>query len=86
MSATGVIYTDSKGKIHRAFVRDKGEVILSAGAIGSPQLLLLSGIGPNSYLSSLRIPVVHQNLDVGNFMADNPRNNIFIVVPFALDA
>jgi choline dehydrogenase-like flavoprotein len=29
-------------------VREKGEMMLSAGAIGSPQLLLLSGIGPRS--------------------------------------
>ncbi|KAI5348852.1 hypothetical protein L3X38_001739 [Prunus dulcis] len=42
-----------------AFVRGKGEVILSAGTIGSPQLLLLSGVGPKSYLSSIKIPVVH---------------------------
>ncbi|XP_060672357.1 (R)-mandelonitrile lyase 1-like [Ziziphus jujuba] len=79
LSATGVIYKDSKGRTHRAFVKDKGEVILSAGAIGSPQLLLLSGVGPVAHLSSLHIPVVYSNPDVGNFIADNPRNNINIV-------
>ncbi|KAH7544613.1 hypothetical protein FEM48_Zijuj01G0004300 [Ziziphus jujuba var. spinosa] len=74
LSATGVIYKDSKGRTHRAFVKDKGEVILSAGAIGSPQLLLLSGVGPVPHLSSLHIPVVYSNPDVGNFITDNPRD------------
>lgn len=77
----GVIYTDSKGKTHRALVREKGEVILSGGAIGTPQLLLLSGIGPVSDLSSHQIPVVHPNPYVGKFMADNPRNTISIIAP-----
>ncbi|KAF3452834.1 hypothetical protein FNV43_RR03267 [Rhamnella rubrinervis] len=85
LSAIGVAYTDLKNRSHRAYVRDKGEVILSAGAIGSPQLLLLSGVGPDSYLSSLQIPVVHPNPYVGKYMVDNPRNNINIVVPFTLD-
>ncbi|XP_015874030.3 (R)-mandelonitrile lyase 1 [Ziziphus jujuba] len=85
LSATGVVYTDSKGRTHRAYIRDKGEVILSAGAIGSPQLLLLSGIGSVDHLFSLRIPIVHTNPHVGNFMADNPRNGIDVVSPSALD-
>ncbi|KAA8535483.1 hypothetical protein F0562_030486 [Nyssa sinensis] len=59
LSAVGVIYSDSTGKSHEARVRPKGEVILSAGAIGSPQLLLLSGVGPQQYLSSLNITVIH---------------------------
>ncbi|PON38626.1 Long-chain-alcohol oxidase [Parasponia andersonii] len=84
-TATGVIYTDSKGKSHKALVHPKGEVILSAGTIGSPQLLLLSGIGPHSYLSSLHIPIVHSQPNVGKFMADNPRNNINLIIPFPID-
>lgn len=40
----------------------KNEVILSAGAVNSPQILLLSGIGPEAELRALGIPVVH-NLD-----------------------
>ncbi|KAF3452833.1 hypothetical protein FNV43_RR03266 [Rhamnella rubrinervis] len=85
LSAMGVIYTDSKGKTHKALVRDPGEVILSAGAIGTPQLLLLNGIGPVSDLSSLQIPVVHANPYVGKFMADNPRNTISIIAPKPLN-
>ncbi|KAL6291927.1 hypothetical protein ACE6H2_000069 [Prunus campanulata] len=64
LSAIGVIYRDSFGRPHRAFVRGKGEVILSAGPIGTPQLLLLSGVGPERYLLSQRIPVVHLALCV----------------------
>ncbi|XP_062078571.1 (R)-mandelonitrile lyase 1-like [Humulus lupulus] len=80
-SAIGVIYSDSNGKSHTVLLRHKGEVILSAGAIGSPQLLLLSGIGPHSYLSSLHIPVVHSQPNVGDSITDNPRNNVNLVIP-----
>ncbi|KAF4368110.1 hypothetical protein G4B88_001014 [Cannabis sativa] len=48
----------------------------------SPQLLLLSGIGPHSYLSSLNIPIVLSQPNVGDFIADNPRNNINLIIPF----
>lgn len=86
LSAMGVMYRDPQGKTHKALVRDrKGEVILSAGAIGTPQLLLLNGIGPVSDLSSLQIPVVHPSPYVGKFMADNPRNTISIVSPKPLN-
>ena len=66
-------------------MRPKGEVILSAGTIGSPQLLLLSGVGPSAELSSRGIPVLQPQPNVGKFMADNPRNTIVIAVPFTLD-
>ncbi|EXB94933.1 (R)-mandelonitrile lyase 1 [Morus notabilis] len=84
-SAIGVIYTDSNEKSHRVFVRRNGEVILSAGAIGSPQLLLLSGVGPYSYLSSLHIPIVQSQSNVGKFMFDNPRNAVTLKSPFPVE-
>ncbi|KAM7480683.1 hypothetical protein LguiA_028896 [Lonicera macranthoides] len=84
-SAIGVVYRDRIGEYHHAMVRDRGEVILCAGAIGSPQLLLLSGIGPRPYLSSWGIPVVHHLPHVGQFLYDNPRNGISIVPPMPLE-
>nr|3RED_A Chain A, Hydroxynitrile lyase [Prunus mume]3RED_B Chain B, Hydroxynitrile lyase [Prunus mume]3RED_C Chain C, Hydroxynitrile lyase [Prunus mume]3RED_D Chain D, Hydroxynitrile lyase [Prunus mume]3RED_E Chain E, Hydroxynitrile lyase [Prunus mume]3RED_F Chain F, Hydroxynitrile lyase [Prunus mume]3RED_G Chain G, Hydroxynitrile lyase [Prunus mume]3RED_H Chain H, Hydroxynitrile lyase [Prunus mume]3RED_I Chain I, Hydroxynitrile lyase [Prunus mume]3RED_J Chain J, Hydroxynitrile lyase [Prunus mum len=81
VTAIGVIYKDSNGTPHQAFVRGEGEVIVSAGPIGSPQLLLLSGVGPESYLSSLNIPVVLSHPYVGQFLHDNPRNFINILPP-----
>ncbi|XP_038889699.1 (R)-mandelonitrile lyase 1-like [Benincasa hispida] len=86
LSASGVSYSDPKGKLHTAFIREKGEIILSAGAIGSPQLLLLSGVGPKYHLSSLKLPVVLHQPHVGEFMSDNPRFSPTIVLPFQLVA
>lgn len=84
-SAIGVLYRDQNGKFHHAILRDRGEVILSAGAIGSPQLLLLSGIGPRPYLSSWGIPVAHHLPYVGHFLYDNPRNGITILPSVPLE-
>ncbi|KAJ0599403.1 putative (R)-mandelonitrile lyase [Helianthus annuus] len=67
-------------KYHIVHVRTNGEVILSAGAIGSPQLLLLSGLGPTSNLTSLNIPVVRDHPFIGQFMADNPRTGVNILL------
>ncbi|KAI5348817.1 hypothetical protein L3X38_001704 [Prunus dulcis] len=78
VTAIGVIYTDSNGTTHQAFVRGEGEVILSAGPIGSPQLLLLSGVGPESYLTSLNISVVASHPYVGQYIYDNP---LFFPIP-----
>lgn len=47
------------------------EVILSAGALRSPQLLMLSGVGPNETLSKLDIPVVSALEGVGQSMHDS---------------
>lgn len=48
------------------------EVILSAGAIGSPQLLMVSGIGPAEHLREHGIHVVADNPHVGEHMQDHP--------------
>lgn len=49
----------------------KGEVILSAGAIQSPQLLELSGIGDGNLLRGLGLPVVHNLPAVGENLSDH---------------
>ena len=48
-----------------------GEVILSGGAINSPQLLMLSGIGPGTHLQDMGIPVIHDAPEVGANLADH---------------
>ncbi|QYZ68822.1 GMC family oxidoreductase [Neotabrizicola shimadae] len=52
-------------------LRARGEVILSGGAINSPQLLQLSGIGPGGLLSSHGIAVVVDNPNVGDHLSDH---------------
>ena len=47
------------------------EVILSGGSINSPQLLQLSGIGPQALLGSLGIPIIHANENVGANLQDH---------------
>ncbi|KAK2653282.1 hypothetical protein Ddye_013138 [Dipteronia dyeriana] len=78
--AVGVIFKDEKGNQHRAFLANnpRSEIILSCGAIGSPQMLLLSGVGPRAELEKLNISVVLDNKFVGKGMADNPMNTIFV--------
>ncbi len=51
--------------------RCRGEVILSAGSIGSTQLLLLSGVGPGAHLRDLAIPVVLDRPGVGENLQDH---------------
>ncbi len=66
--ATGVMYWQH-GELKRADVA--GEIILSAGAIGSPQILQLSGIGPGAHLQELDIKVVHELPGVGANLQDH---------------
>ncbi|XP_073054021.1 (R)-mandelonitrile lyase-like [Primulina eburnea] len=84
-SAIGVVFRDQMGRYHHAMVVNGGEVLLCAGALGSPQLLLLSGVGPRPYLASWGIPIAHHSPYVGQFLYDNPRNGISIVPPNPLD-
>ncbi|KAJ4777316.1 Glucose-methanol-choline (GMC) oxidoreductase family protein [Rhynchospora pubera] len=81
--AFGVIFWDQNGRKHKAYL-NKGtdnEIILSAGALGSPQLLILSGIGSRDQLGALNITVVLDQPMVGQGMSDNPMNAIFVPSP-----
>jgi choline dehydrogenase len=49
----------------------RGELLLAAGAIGSPQLLQLSGVGPGELLHDLGIPVIHELPGVGANLQDH---------------
>lgn len=66
--AVGVEYVRG-GQTH--VLRAKAEVILSGGAINSPQLLQLSGIGPAGLLQGLGIAVVRDNPNVGDHLSDH---------------
>ena len=65
---TGVDFV--QGGEHKR-VRARAEVILCAGAVGSPQLLQLSGIGDAERLNALGIPVVHHAPGVGENLQDH---------------
>ena len=65
---TGV-EVDSGGE---TFVAEGNEFILSAGAIGSPHILMLSGVGPADQLRNVGIQVVHELPGVGQNLRDHP--------------
>ena len=57
-------------------IAQKIETVLCAGAIDTPRLLLLSGIGPKQHLSSLDIPVVADIPGIGQNLLDHPETII----------
>lgn len=67
-NATGVIFTH-ENKYYQ--VNALKEVIISAGAFQSAQLLMLSGVGPQKHLQSLNISTI-QDLEVGSTLRDHP--------------
>ena len=68
--AIGVEFT-RKGQIVQA--RARAEVVLCGGAYNSPQLLMLSGIGPGEALAHLGLPVISDLPGVGGNLMEHPR-------------
>lgn len=80
-TAVGIQYTHTKGNevVRGQSVAARVEVILSAGAINSPRLLELSGVGDTARLQSVGIPVVVDNPFVGENLQNHP------VVPLSFE-
>ncbi len=68
--AVGVEFADQAGAVHAVRAR---EVVLAAGAVLSPQLLLVSGVGPRAELERLGIEVVADSPGVGAGFSDHPQ-------------
>ncbi|RZC58894.1 hypothetical protein C5167_006199 [Papaver somniferum] len=89
--AYGVIFTDASVIKHKAYLNQesglgsKNEIVLSAGALGSPQLLMLSGVGPADHLRSLNITVVVDQPLVGQGMSDSPVNAVYVPSPIEVE-
>lgn len=73
--ATGVEYLDQDGEVQ--VVGASREVVLSGGAYGSPQLLMLSGIGPADHLAEHGIDTVVDLPDVGRHLKDHLHAGLF---------
>jgi choline dehydrogenase len=67
-NAEGVRY-EKDGQIHTAMA---GQILLTAGVYHSPQILMLSGIGPAAELRKHGIPVVHELKGIGENYHDHP--------------
>lgn len=68
-TAVGVEYVSKDNRLHKAGARR--EVILSGGAVSSPQILQLSGVGPAERLRELGIDVIHDLPGVGENLIDH---------------
>ena len=66
-TATAVRF-EKKGKIYE--IKATKEVVLSSGSVNSPQLLMLSGIGPAAHLNTIGIPLI-ADLPVGDNLQDH---------------
>ncbi|KAL1960165.1 hypothetical protein VTO42DRAFT_8708 [Malbranchea cinnamomea] len=74
VTVTGVDITLQSGE--KLTLRARRETVLCAGAIDTPRLLLLSGLGPREQLASLSIPVVKDLPGVGENLLDHPETII----------
>jgi choline dehydrogenase-like flavoprotein len=78
LAATGVEYSNADGEVRK--IQARREVVLSAGAVGSPHLLMLSGIGPRRELEDVDIACRFDLPGVGKHLKDH------LMVPFVFEA
>jgi choline dehydrogenase-like flavoprotein len=79
VEAKGVEYRNATGELKVALA--SREVILSAGAVGSPHLLLLSGIGPQSELETVGVSTIVDSPHVGKHLKDHIQVPLFFPAP-----
>jgi choline dehydrogenase-like flavoprotein len=70
LTASGVEYTSNNGTT-KSTVKVKKEVILAGGSIGSPAVLLYSGVGPKDVLSDAGVDLVSELPGVGQHLQDH---------------
>ncbi|MFE1597862.1 GMC family oxidoreductase [Methylobacterium sp. ID0610] len=69
--ATGVRYACGPSRDTPCEVRARREVIVCGGAINTPKLLQISGVGPAAHLQSIGVPVVHELPGIGENLRDH---------------
>ncbi len=74
-AASGLSYTTAGGQIVQATA--KQEVILTAGALATPKLMMLSGLGPAQHLAALGIPVIRDMPSVGRDLQDHVATPVY---------
>jgi choline dehydrogenase len=70
----GVTVRRTDGSQHDYRLNDGGEVVLSAGALGSPKILLCSGVGDGQALRELGLPVHRDLPEVGRNLQEHPNS------------
>ena len=63
------VQVESGGEVYQV---EADQIVLCAGAMASPQILMLSGVGPADHLREMDIPVVHELPGVGQNLRDHP--------------
>ncbi len=78
-TATGVEYKNASGDLVR--ISAEREVVLSAGAVGSPHILMLSGVGPKAELERVGVDCVVDSPHVGKHLQDHIHVPLFFSAP-----